>query len=187
MWKAAFAAALLIIGASNSEAQTFSFGPEELRSRFNAALAEDEMDTIRNCKRFGADLECSFTDQRYQAGVKAMKELNLANGRFEIKRTVLITTKGKTVETIIVSGDRSDPINLFHFIATVVALIRAISPTTSDDDVLKTVSSLGLMRGDSDPTIGRPIDQVESYAAIKCNNQGSKVSTAIGCVFNPRF
>jgi hypothetical protein len=33
---------------------------------------------------------------------------------------------------------------------------------------------------------GDAFDQIEDYGAIECNNQHSRISTKIGCVFVPR-
>ena len=181
-----YALLLAILFSSPAAAQSFTFTADEFLKRFNAELAKDEIDTTRSCRQSRSDVECTFNDERFQGGLKALKQLNLANGRFFQKKKLLITLEGKKVVMIILSGDRSDPINLFHYIASVGAAIRAIDPSVSDDGVKTTIAGLGLMRGDSDKTIGSPVDQIEDYGAIKCNNQHSRVSTKVGCVFVPR-
>ena len=177
---------LAILVSSPAAAQSFPFTADEFLKRFNADLATDGIDTTRSCRQSRSDVECTFNDARFQDGLKAMKKLNLANGQFSQKKTLLITLEDKKVAEIILSGDRSDPINLFHFIASVRSVIKAIDPSVSEDAIKTTVDGLGLMRGDSNKTIGNPVNQIEDYGAIKCNNQHSRVSTTVGCVFVPR-
>lgn len=99
----------------------------------------------------------------------------------------MITEDAGRVKTILITGSRSDPANLFHFIGQFGGLLRTLSPAMTDKEAAQKATLLGLMRGDDDPTIGEAKVAIEEFAAIRCNNQRSAVSTGIGCLVEPRY
>jgi hypothetical protein len=95
-------------------AQTFNFTAIEFQARLNKVLTDDHGDTIKACKKDGADYRCTFNDAEFQKSVAAFKELNLANGRFALNEVMYFTIEGGKVSRITIGGDRSDPMNLMH-------------------------------------------------------------------------
>ena len=178
---------VVIVVPGLARAQTLSFTAAEFQSRLNKALTEDNGDTIKACKRTGTDFLCTFNDAGFQKSVAAFKELNIANGRFSLKEKMVISTTAGRVAIITYSGDRGDPMNMFHTIGQIGGVLKALNPSIADDDVLRLLNQLGLMRGDSDATIGTPKEAIEAFAEIRCNNQRSASSMTFGCAFIPRF
>ena len=178
--------ALVTSGAAGS-AQSFDFSAAELISKFDLQLKADGGDVTKECKKTGRDTKCTFVDAGFQKSVAALKKLDLANGRFDLKASLLVSEEKGKVFLIIVTGNRGDPMNLFHFIGQFGSLLMAINPKLSTDEYTKEVSTLGLMRGDAAPDIGEPKTDILDFAEIQCNNQHTKKSSSIGCVLRPRF
>jgi hypothetical protein len=176
-----------VFGPGLAQSQTFNFSASDFQTRLNKALVDDHGDTIKECKRDGADYRCTFNDAVFQKSVSAFKELNLANGNFALKEVMFFTVEGGKVSRITIGGDRSDPINAMHTVGQIGGVIEALKPSIKEDDVQRLIIELGLMRGDSDESIGTPKTAIEDFAAIKCNTQDSHVSTLFGCTFLPRF
>jgi hypothetical protein len=78
--------------------------------------------------------------------------------------------------------------NLFHFVGQLGSLILTLNPGLNQDEVTSMITKkFGIMRGDDDPTIGRPVVEITKDFAATCNNQSSSVTTKIGCIFEPRY
>jgi hypothetical protein len=78
--------------------------------------------------------------------------------------------------------------NLFHFVGQLGSLFITLNSELTQDEVTSLLKDkLGIMRGDDDPTIGKPMLWITKTFAATCNNQLSSVSTKIGCVFEPRY
>lgn len=137
-------------------AQTFQFNAAELIKNFDAKLRRDGGDVTSKCQKYGKDTECTFSDIGFKKSVAAMKSLDIANGHFFLKERLLITEVEGKVSTIIIGGDRGDPMNLFHFIGQFADLLMTLDPNATSESASDDVRKLGLMRGDSDPTIGEP-------------------------------
>jgi hypothetical protein len=177
-------AAHACIGTAN--AQTFDFTVAKLIDNFNNQLKLDGGDTIKTCKKSALDTICIFNDTSFQKSVTGFKKLNLANGTFSLKEKLLISEINGKVSMFLVEGDRGDPMSLFHFAGQLGSMLSALNPSLTTDDVTKEVLSLGVMRGDDDPSIGQPKIDILEFAEIRCNNQQSRVDTIIGCAFLPR-
>ncbi len=169
-------------------AQTFNFTPEQFRQRYNDQLKSDNGDLIKGCAKAANDVSCNFNNTNFQKSVQGFKQLDLINGQFELKENLLLSTDGQKVKTVIISGSRQDPMNLFHFVGQLGSLILTLNPELTQDEVVSMIAKkLGIMRGDDDPTIGHPIVEITKRFAATCNNQLSSVSTKVGCVFEPRY
>jgi hypothetical protein len=183
----------LRIDSSGSNAQSFSFSQKEFVEKFNAALKVDTSpgqppSFIKSCKKTkGGDTICLFDDATFKSSVNAFKEINVMNGNFELKSRILFSESSGKVSLVLLEGDRSDPSNLAMFIGYLGSAIRAMDPKATDDSIQKSLLTLEVMRGDSAPDIGHPIDDIEDYADVRCNTQPSSVSTKVACAFIPRF
>jgi hypothetical protein len=185
--KVLIAVTMIVAFSSWAHAETFGFTASEFQSRLDKALLADGGDTTKSCKKSQTDFTCQFNDVNFQKSVSAFKGLNLANGHFSLKEKMTISTENGKVSTIIIGGDRGDPINTFHTIGQIGGVFKALNPKISDDNVQRLFKELGLLRGDSDETIGSVKEAIEDFAEIRCNNQRSDKSTAFGCAFLPRY
>jgi hypothetical protein len=182
--------AILIFSAGSPQlasGQTFQFSAKELVERLDKQLVADNGDTTKQCRKSSQDTICSFNDVGFQKSVVRLKKLNLANGTFFLKESIIIREDGGKVSTILLTGDRGDPPNLFHFSGLLGSLIKTLGPSLSTDDIVKEALALGIMRGDDDPTIGQPKHDIQDFAEIVCNSHNSRESTKVGCAFFPRF
>jgi hypothetical protein len=173
---------------TDARAQAFERTFSQLRDGYNEQLRKDNGDPIESCKTQGTTVLCKFNDAGFNKSVAGFKALNLANGHFTSKTRLLASLSGGKVASVSILGDRADPMNLFYFAGQVGSLMHYLGPKLSDDEVTKMLTSkLGIMRGDSDSTIGEAQVEITDTFAVKCNSQDSHVTTAIGCIFTPRF
>ncbi|SIT42224.1 hypothetical protein BN2475_340164 [Paraburkholderia ribeironis] len=116
-----------------------------------------------------------------------MKKLDLANGRFASKLALQlsISSAGK-VSVIKVMGNRSDPVNLMRFVGAVGLINNMLNPGQDEKTNLDFLTSLNLMRGDDDPSIGQPVASFNRGGAFACVSMPSEQSTSVGCVVAPR-
>jgi hypothetical protein len=112
--------------------------------------------------------------------------LNLANGGFTLKEKLFISETNGKVSLIIMEGDRAEPINLFHFVGQLGSSLSTLNHSLTAGEMTKEILSLGVMRGDDDPSIGQSKMDILDSVEVKCNNQKSSVTTKIGCVLVPR-
>jgi hypothetical protein len=182
-------ATLIFLGSEpSSMAQTFDFTSDQFRQRYNDQLKSDKGDLIKKCTKEANDVLCSFDNTNFRRSVQAFKQLDLANGQFELQEKLILSTNGQKVTTITISGTREDMMNLGHFAGQLGSLIGMLNPELSPDEVSSMMAEkLGIMRGDNDPTIGHPLVEITKGFAATCNNQLSSVSTKVGCVFEPRY
>jgi hypothetical protein len=103
-----------------------------------------------------------------------------------LNERLLISEEKEKASMFLLEGDRGDPMNLFHFAGQLGSLLKTLNPSMSDNDIAKEALSLGVMRGDDDPSTGDPKIDILNFAEIRCNNQKSHVSTKIWCGFFPR-
>jgi hypothetical protein len=180
-------ALVIAVGCSHAAtAQTFDFTHAQFIDKFNAQLIRDGGDTTKTCKNNGHDTTCVFNDSRFQKSVAEFKKLNLANGGFTLKEKLIVSEANGKVSLIIIEGDRDEPMNLFHFVGQLGSALYTLSPSLTADEMTKEILSLGVMRGDDDPSIGQAKMDILDSVAIKCNNQKSNVTTKIGCALVPR-
>ena len=177
---------LILFNGSPVQAQTFPFSVAEFRDLFAKQTVRDNGDGIRSCTTKKASVVCTFHDRDFQKSVRAFKDMNLVNGRFDLKEKLELEVSDGKVSRILMHGDRSTPMGLFHVIGQVGALMRTLHPDLSNEDVTASLRELNLMRGDSDPTIGQPMVVDEPWASIHCLQQHSQRSTTISCAFVPR-
>jgi len=168
-------------------AQTFDFTADTFRTRLNERIKTDGGGSLKSCSKSTSALRCTFDDEAYQQSVAAFKDLDLANGRFNLKQAMEITTKGGRVGNISLTGTRSDPMNLFHFIGTVGSILGAFEPEMDSKSAASLILELGLMRGDDDSTIGTQKTLFRKSVAVDCNQYPSTVSLKVECVFGPRY
>jgi len=172
----------------SSRAQTFDFGAQQLENKYNDQLKLDNGDVIKNCSKRKDEINCNFENTNFQKSVQAFKQLNLANGRFELNEKLILSLSGQKVRTITLVGSREDPMNLFHFVGQLGSLIIVLNPELTQDQVTSLLKDkLGIMRGYNDSTIGHPMVEITEKFAATCNNQRSSVSTKVGCVLEPRY
>lgn len=172
----------------NKNEASFPFTVMQFREKFDRAAADEKIDTIKSITVDKTNTYLvTLNDAAFQKMVMAMKKIDAVNGPFEEKVHVLLTaTSDGKVDTILIGGDRSDPMNMLLTISLVGNIIRILSPGITDDGVLDMVKDFGLMRGDSDPTIGEPVDIINKVAEFRCNNQPTEKSYAMGCLILPR-
>ena len=178
---------ILITASSAAFSQTFDFSADKFRERLNARIGTDSGGRLKSCQTSTSALKCVFDDKSYQQSVAAFKELDLANGRFDLKQVMEIITKGDKVQKITLTGSRSDPMNLFHFVGTVGSILGIFEPEMGSKSAAELVFELGLMRGDDDPTIGRQKTLFRKVVAVDCNQYPSAASLKVECVFGPRY
>jgi hypothetical protein len=186
-------AAMMFIAASGpSRGATFDFTKAELIDRLNVALKTDaaqgvQADKVKACRRQDGATLCDFTDNAFQFTIKRFKEMNLANGNFHQDLHMTIQEDGGKVSKIGVIGNRADPVNLLYFGGFMADLFMAIKPDLTNEEAVKVSLALGIERGDKDPSIGSPVNQIEDWAAMKCLNSPSEKTMAILCTIDPRF
>jgi len=166
--------------------QSFDFSFESFRIRLNKRIEMNGGGLVKSCRESASKVFCSFDDKAFQQSVLAFKGLNLANGKFKLAESIQIGIKNNHVERIILVGSRADPMNLFHFIGTVGSVIGVFEPQIDAKGAAEIVTELGLMRGDSDPTIGTAQNEFRDSVAITCNQYLSALSQKVECVFVPR-
>jgi hypothetical protein len=165
---------------------TFDFTSTQFIEKINNQLRKDGADVTKTCHNDGDETACIFSDVHFQQSVVGMKKLNLINGAFALKDALSITETDGKVSMIAIFGDRGDPVNIFHFVGLLGSSLAALNPSLTAEEITKETFALGVMRGDSDPTIGQPKMNIFDHAVVKCNNQNSDITTKIGCLFLPR-
>ena len=56
----------ILVASGFAQAQTFNFTAIEFQARLNKVLTDDHGDTIKACKKDGADYRCTFNDAGFQ-------------------------------------------------------------------------------------------------------------------------
>ena len=172
---------------ATSSSTTFDMTPAELTKGYSARLRQDKDDGIRNCSSDDGFLTCTFDDDAFRGSVKQMKEMNLINGNITSQQLLLVGLSGGKVSYVSIAGDRRDPANLLAFVGKVGSMLHHLGSRLTDKEVDALLGKLGLMRGDSDPTIGNQMTEITDTFAVRCSARNSKVSTLVGCRFDPRF
>lgn len=186
--KSLVAAALLAASAGGALAQTATFDmtPDAFKERLNRALRADGGDPIRSCQTARNVQTCTFGDRAFQQSVAAMKEMNLLNGRFDLRTRLLIETSGGKVAGIRLTGSREEMANMMAFVSLFINALMTMDPRITADDTKREADTFGLMRGDAAPDIGRERVDIRPYAAITCLNQPSRISMRVQCDLAPR-
>lgn len=165
---------------------SFSFTPEQLMALYNGHTAEGD-DRVVTVKKANEHVRLVMDDKYFKIGIAKMKDMDIVNGKFtmDINITMTLDRKG-FVKTIAVFGTRGDPVNLFRTIGSITILYEILNPGVPPETANNFMMALGLMRGDSDPTINTPITKLSKGGVFTCNNQDSDTSIKFGCVIIPR-
>ncbi|WP_156441310.1 MULTISPECIES: hypothetical protein [unclassified Burkholderia] len=132
-------------------------------------------------------IEVTLNDERFQHGIAELKKLDLANGRFESRLGILLSVgSAGTITKIGVVGDRSDPVNLMHFVGVMGVVNDMLNPGQDEKANTDFLASLNLMRGDDDVSIGKSVSSFNRGGAFACISMPSEQTTGVGCVVTPR-
>lgn len=165
----------------------FPFETAQFQTLFNQRADAGGIDRIIALKPSGNDVVASLSDNQFQAGIAELKKMDVANGRFVFHLKIILTVnREKKVTQIIVEGSRSDPVNMLRTVGAVGAIYELLNPGAPQKSEDEFLAGLGLLRGDTDPTIGQPVSNFSKGGAFTCNSQSSDVSDAFGCVVVPR-
>ena len=176
-------------------ADLFSMSFEEFRATLDHQIRDDTPDkseanfsTTKQCKKAGNTYTCSFNDKGFQSTVANFKRMDLMNGRFALKMSLTVETLNGKVSKIRLNGDRDDPVNLLQYVGTVTNIMQMFDPEIVEGDgkSIALAKELGLTRGDSDPTIGEPVEVIKPYAAIRCLNVPVQLTSGVACMWMPR-
>jgi hypothetical protein len=197
--------ALAVVGAllasSVASAQTphtFGMTFEEFRRTLDENIRKDTLShvpkdsfTTKACSRKANHYDCTFNEAGFQRAVNEWRKMGLILGKSRIpfRQRLSADTVGTEVSRITVTSVRDDMIHLLvGQISTVVAVMRIFDPGAAegDDELQTTVKRLGLMRGDVDPTIGKPMSMNIAGATVTCTNWDTQVTPKVECVFTPR-
>ena len=178
-----------------AQAETFDWTFDQFRKALDQRIRDDITDKseanfsrTKDCKKTGNVYTCSFNDKGFQITVAGFKKLDLMSGRFTLKLTLTVeTTEGK-VSKIRLNGDRNDPVNLLQYVGTVTNVMQLFEPKIVEGEgkSLALAKDLGVMRGDADPSIGSPVDIIKPYAAIRCLNVPTRITSGVACEWVPR-
>jgi len=173
-------------GAVEAES-TFTFTSDQFKEKFNQVAKIENTDFIKSSKTTKDRVVFALDDTNFKKRLKALKALNMTDGKSAAKTHIELALNGQgKIKAIDVVGDRSDIINLTLVINTMGVIVRMLDEKLSDDGVTNLISGFGLMRGDNDPSIGKPITNFDKGSAYFCNNQLSQVSMTIGCIITPK-
>lgn len=164
-----------------------TLSPETFRKLYDELAQANGDDTIKRMSKTKDGVAVVLSDTQFQRGVAEMKKLDLANGRFKSKLGIRLSIDSKGgVTKITVVGDRSDPINLMRFIGAVGVVNTMLNPGLDEKANTDFLATLGLMRGDDDPSVGQPVSSFNHGGAFQCVSMPSDQTTGVGCVVEPR-
>ncbi len=169
-----------------TQTATFNMSAHELVARYDARLKQDGDSGLARCEVDGLVWTCQFDTASFKKSLAIFKQVDLLNGPFELKTSLKIYEHDGKVSRISIQGVRSDPVNLFIYMGQVLSLFKTLGPQRNDEEVDSMGKELGLMRGDSDPTIGIEKTVINSDFAVQCIQYDSSVSLMTQCVFDPR-
>lgn len=173
---------------TSATAQTFKMTGHDLRKQFDEMALRQGGDSIKKCLPTAAQVTmCIFNTDQFEKSVNYFKKMNLANGSFQLNEVLSYKEDKGKIARVVLSGERSDPMNLFHFWGDVGSILQILDPGVNDDMAKKHMLELGMEVGDSDPHIGDPKSVIEENVAAECTAENSKISTDVRCVFDPRF
>ncbi len=170
-----------------SSSGTFNMTPSELTNGYSARLRQDKDDGIKNCVPDKGFISCSFEDEAFRGSVKQLKAMNLVDGNIMSQQLLLIGLMEGKVSYVSIAGNRGDPANSLGFAGKVGSMLHFLGPRLTDKEIDKLLGKLKIMRGDSDTTIVNPTTEITDSFAVRCVARDSKVSTLVGCRFDPRF
>lgn len=102
---------------------TFAFDPPSFRQMYDARLRGDNDGGIEDCADRGAVYVCRFDDAPFRESVEAFRKLDLVRGSFSSKLGLSVVSRAGKASSIVLTGDRADPMNLFGFVGKVASLI----------------------------------------------------------------
>ncbi len=178
-----------------SSAPTFTMTFNEFRKSLDAKIREDTPDksgtdfsTTNHCRKVVDGYICDFHDSGFQSTVVNFKKLDVMNGSYSLKLTMVVDTSGDKVTSVTLNGDKSDIVNLMQFNSIVEEIMKTFDPAEGQQagGPLKIADELGIMRGNDAPDIGDARSLIRPYAEITCISRDSHVSTEVECQFVPR-
>ncbi len=123
----------------------------------------------------------------FNKSLALFKQADLMNGPFKLQTVLKIYEQDGKVLRISIQGVRSDPVNLFVYSGQVLSLVGMFKPQLTDEEAGSIgMNELGLMRGDTDPTIGTEKTVINHEFAVQCIQYHSSVSVKTECAFDPR-
>jgi hypothetical protein len=166
---------------------TFGITAQAMREKIGKQLVAAGGDTFDKCMKNQKFILCSFADKVFQRSVHAFKQLDLANGNFKLLEAMFLIPADGNIERIRLLGTRDTPMALFHFAGTLGAVLQALDPSLDDHDAAETALSLGVMRGDDDPSIGTEKLVIKKEFSASCIQRDSSESMKIDCNIVPRY
>ncbi len=160
---------------------------DTFRTRYDELAKADGSDVIKRMSKTKDGIAVTLSDEQFQRGIAELKKLNLANGKFKSKLSLVLSTNSSgNVTKIAIMGDRSDPINLMRFVGA-VGLVNSMLNRDQDEKAnTDFLATLGLMRGDDDPTIGQLVSSFNRGGAFQCLSMPSGQTTIVGCAVERR-
>ncbi|KHK54172.1 hypothetical protein PI87_16835 [Ralstonia sp. A12] len=161
--------------------------PDTFRAQYDELTKADGGDTIKRMSKTKDGIAVTLNDTRFQHGIAELKKLNLANGKFQSKLSLVLSTNSSgNVTKIAIMGDRSDPINLMRFIGAVGVVNTMLNRDQDEKANTDFLATLSLMRGDDDPTIGKLVSSFNRGGAFQCLSMPSDQTTVVGCAVEAR-
>jgi hypothetical protein len=195
----ALTGALFVASAAPAQTpHTFGMSFDQFRRTLDQHISADTAShlprdafTTKSCLRRADRYECTFNETGFQSAVNEWRKLGLiiGSGRFSYRLRLSADTIGNRVNRIVVTSVRDDMINLLvGHLSTVIAAMRVFEPGAADGEgePKRTVDRLGLMRGDANPTIGKPMSMPITGAMVTCTNWDTRITSKVECVFTPR-
>jgi hypothetical protein len=166
---------------------TFTFDPPSFRRMYDARLRGDGDGGIEVCTEQGTAYVCRFDDAPFCKSVEAFRKLDLVRGSFSSKLGLSVASRAGKASSIVLTGDRADPMNLFGFVGKVGSLIKTLEPEIAEGTVQELLGTeLGLTRGDDDLAIGAERSIARGRYVAWCRSTPSTEGTAMTCMFEPR-
>ncbi|TXN57773.1 hypothetical protein [Methylobacterium sp. WL2] len=166
---------------------TFAFDAPSFRRMYDRRLRGDGDGGIEDCAEQGMNYVCRFDDAPFRKSVEAFRKLDLVRGSFSSKLGLSVVSRAGKASSIVLTGDRADPMNLFGFVGKAASLIKTLEPGIAEGAVQDLLSAgLGLTRGDDDSTIGAERTVVRGAYVAQCRSTPSRETTAMTCTFEPR-
>ena len=187
----ALALALIVFCAGRAQAQVFDMTVDQFKSTLNDRLMKDANDSdtgskslLTKCSKGGPMTECHFGDGAFKKSVAAMKEMNLANGKFTQQASLVIEPAGGKVKSVTLMGSKADPSNLFGFLGRAVDVIEVWDPDAvkSDADFKRVTTDLdlmGIVDSDNNPKV-----EILNHVAVSCNHDSD--TNLMACKYEPR-
>ena len=193
----ALAACLMAAPTQAQMVLTFPMSFAQFRTSLDAAIRADTLPhvppdgfTTKSCAQRNNRYDCSFNDAGFRSALRFWQRTGILPVSGPVSQVLHLTavTSGGQLGSVVVTSIRSDMINLMvPYLSTVVAVMRVFEPGIGEDqrELAQLVKELGLMRGDADPTIGKPATMTIAGALVSCTNWNMHLTDKVECVFTP--